>query len=199
MTVIRGALERIYPKPVKPRKLAHVVIRTARYRESLNWWATVLDASPSFENDQLSFMTYDDEHHRIGIINMPNLTEQSPTTAGVEHVAFTFEELGELLATYKRLKGEGIVPFWTINHGPTISMYYRDPDRNKVELQYDAFKTKEDIDAFFASGAYEENFMGIIFDAEKMVADYEAGITVETLVKRPFLPPGKGPWDMLRD
>ena len=88
MTVIRGALERIYPKPVKPRKLAHVVIRTARYRESLNWWATVLDASPSFENDQLSFMTYDDEHHRIGIINMPNLTEQSPTTAGVEHVCF---------------------------------------------------------------------------------------------------------------
>ena len=194
----RGALERTYPTPVKPRKLAHVVIRTSRYRESLNWWATVLDASPSYENDQLSFMTYDDEHHRIGIINMPNLTEQSPTTAGVEHVAFTFEELGELLATHKRLKGEGIVPFWTINHGPTISMYYRDPDRNKVELQYDVFKTKEDVDAFFSSGAYEENFMGIIFDAGKMVADYEAGVPVETLVKRPALPLGIGPWDMFR-
>ena len=200
MTVTpRGALELTYPKPVKPRKLAHVVIRTPRYAESVKWWATVLDASPSYENDQLSFMTYDDEHHRIGIINMPNLTEQSPATAGVEHIAFTFEELGELLATYKRLKGEGIVPFWTINHGPTISMYYRDPDRNKVELQYDVFKTKEGVDAFFASGAYEENFMGIIFDVDQTVADYEAGVLMETLVKRPPLPPGKNPWDMLRD
>lgn len=195
----RGALEASYPKPVKPAKLAHVVIRTCRYRDSLKWWASVLDAAPSYENEQLSFMTYDDEHHRIGIINNPALTEQDPKTVGVEHFAFTFNELGQLLATYKRLKGEGILPFWTINHGPTISMYYRDPDRNKVELQYDVFKSKDAVDEFFAKGAYEENFMGIIFDPDRMVSDYEAGIAIEDLVARPPLPAGMSPWDMLRD
>jgi len=159
-------------------------------------WRNVLDAEPSYENEQLSFMTYDDEHHRIGIINMPHLGAQNMSEAGTEHVAFTYNELGELLSTYRRLKRDGIEPFWCINHGPTISIYYRDPDLTKVELQYDVFPTAEGVEAFFASGAYEENFMGILFDPEAMITDYEAGRPVEEIVARPQLPEGKGPWDM---
>ncbi len=186
-----------YPKAVKPSKLAHVVIRSPRFAESRAWWATVLDAAPSYENEQLSFMTYDDEHHRIGIINMPHLQGQDMGNAGPEHIAFTYDEVGALLATYRRLKGEGIEPFWCINHGPTISMYYRDPDLTKVELQYDVFDT-EGTQAFFDSGAYEENFMGIIFDPEEMIKDYEAGRPVEDITRRPKLPEGLTPWDMHR-
>ena len=40
-----------------------------------------------------------------------------------------------ILADRKALKAEGIEPFWCINHGPTISMYFKDPDANRVELQ----------------------------------------------------------------
>jgi hypothetical protein len=47
--------------------------------------------------------------------------------AGLHHMAFTFKSLGELLETFTRLKDGGIRPFWCINHGPTTSMYYRDP------------------------------------------------------------------------
>ncbi|MFV3075524.1 VOC family protein [Niveispirillum fermenti] len=184
-------------RPIKPEKLAHVVIRTRRFAESRQWWATVLDAAPAYENDRLCFMTYDDEHHRIGLINIPELGDTDPGTNGVEHVAFTYATLGDLLATYRRLSAERIAPFWTINHGPTISMYYRDPDGNKVELQYDVFD-RAGVDAFFASGAYEENFMGIIFDADDMVRRYEAGEPIGTLTARPPLPPGMGPWDMHR-
>ena len=191
-------LERAYPGPVKPSKLAHVVIRTPRFRESCAWWSTVLDAKPSYENEQLSFMTYDDEHHRIGIINMPHLKEQDFGNAGPEHIAFTYSELGALLATYRRLKKQGIEPFWCINHGPTISMYFRDPDGTKVELQYDVFPDPAGVEAFFASGAYEENFMGIIFDPEEMIAQYEAGRPLEEITARPPLPEGMTPWDMHR-
>ncbi|MEQ8936091.1 MAG: VOC family protein [Amphiplicatus sp.] len=183
---------------IKPAKLAHVVIRTPRYEESKKWWATVLNARPSYENEQLCFMTYDDEHHRIGIINMPQLEAQRASNAGVEHIAFTYASLGELLATYKRLKTERIEPFWCINHGPTISMYFRDPDLNKVELQYDVFETPEAVDAFFASGKYDENFMGVIFDPEVMAAAYESGAPLEQIVERPKLPDGMNPWDMHR-
>ncbi len=190
-------LSAAYPKPIKPSKLAHVVIRTPRFEASKAWWSTVLDAAPSYENAQLSFMTYDDEHHRIGIINMPHLADQDMGNAGAEHIAFTYDELGALLATYRRLKAEGIEPFWTINHGPTISMYYRDPDGTKVELQYDVFDV-EGVEAFFASGAYEENFMGIIIDPEAMIADFEAGVPIEDITHRPKLPEGKTPWDMHR-
>ena len=76
---------------------------------------------------------------------------------------------GQLLATYLRLKAQGIVPFWPIIHGPTVSLYYRDPNGVKVELQYDVFRTAEEVDAFFAAGNYVENFMGVIFDPDDMV------------------------------
>lgn len=188
-------LEAAYLEPIKPAKLAHVVIRTPRFQESRAWWMKVLNAEPAYENEQLTFMTYDEEHHRIGIINMPHLAEQDLSKAGVEHISFAYNELGELLATYRRLKKDGITPFWTINHGPTISMYYRDPDGTKVELQYDVFDTAG-TERFFASGAYEENFMGIIFDPEEMVAAYEAGRPIEEITHRPKLPEGASPWDM---
>jgi catechol 2,3-dioxygenase-like lactoylglutathione lyase family enzyme len=194
----RRRLEDLHPRPVSPSKLAHVVIRTSRFAASRAWYSTVLAAAPAYENEQLCFMTYDDEHHRVGIISMPELGEISPALNGVEHFAFTFDRLDELLATYRRLKREGIVPFWTINHGPTISFYYRDPDGNKIELQYDVLRTPAEVNAFFGSGAYEENFMGIIVDADRLAQDFENGVSIETLVKRPPLPAGMTPWDMHR-
>ncbi|QTH20951.1 VOC family protein [Rhizorhabdus wittichii] len=197
-TQVARDLSAAYPEAVKPSKLAHVVIRTPRFEASKAWWSTVLDAQPSYENAQLSFMTYDDEHHRIGIINMPDLRDQDMANAGPEHIAFTYAELGALLATYRRLEAHGIAPFWTINHGPTISMYYRDPDGTKVELQYDVFDV-EGVERFFASGAYEENFMGIVFDPEAMIAAYEAGTPLDQITRRPKLPEGMTPWDMHRD
>lgn len=190
-------LAALYPQPIKPSKLAHVVIRTARFDESKRWWGVVLDAAPSYENEQLSFMTYDDEHHRIGIINMPHLRDQDMGNAGAEHVAFSYDELGALLATYRRLKGAGIEPFWAINHGPTISLYFRDPDGTKVELQYDVFDVAG-TERFFATGAYEENFMGIVFDPEEMIERFEDGTSLEELTRRPMLPDGMSPWDMHR-
>jgi catechol 2,3-dioxygenase-like lactoylglutathione lyase family enzyme len=196
--VPRVRLEELHPRPVSPSKLAHVVIRTSRFAASRAWYSSVLAAQPSYENEQLCFMTYDDEHHRVGIINMPELGEISPALNGVEHFAFTFNRLDELLATYRRLKREGIEPFWTINHGPTMSFYYRDPDGNKIELQYDVLRTPAEVNAFFDSGAYEENFMGIIIDADRLAQDYEDGVPLEQLVKRPPLPSGMTPWDMHR-
>ncbi|WP_165191460.1 VOC family protein [Caulobacter soli] len=194
----RQALTERHPAPLSPAKLAHLVLVTSQFEAAKAWYATVLNAHPAYENAQVCFMTYDDEHHRIGIINMPGLATPPPGVAGLDHMAFTFDDLGQLLATFQRLKAEGITPYWTINHGPTISFYYRDVDGNKVELQYDIFRTVADIDAFFASGAYDENFMGIIIDPEDLASRYEAGESMDDLTRRPTLPAGKTPWDMHR-
>ena len=183
--------------PVRPSKLAHVVVRTTKLAETRSWYLTVLGAEVAFENDDVVFLRYDDEHHRIGIVRMPDASAVDPGTEGVDHVGFTFAELGELLATYLRLKDEGIVPFWPIIHGPTVSLYYRDPNGVKLELQYDVLRTAEEVDQFIADN-YAENFMGVIFDPDDMVRRYEAGEPLASLTKRPPLPPGLGPWDMIR-
>ena len=182
-----------------PAKLSHIVLRTASLARIKKWYLTVLAADVSYENEMVCFMTYDDEHHRIGMVQLPGISNAAPAAPlpGLEHVSFTYADLGQLLATYRRLKKLGIEPFWTINHGPTISMYYRDPDGNKVELQVDVFKTRAEANAFLEQ-YYPENFMGVIFDPEEMIRKYEDGVPIQELYRRPKLPDGMTPWDMHR-
>jgi catechol-2,3-dioxygenase len=187
-----------FPNRVRPAKFAHVVLTTPNLRRARAWYLEVLDGHVSYENDMVCFLTYDDEHHRIGLVGIPGLVERPANSWGLDHLAFTYPTLGALLAHYSFLKSKSIMPYWPINHGPTISFYYRDPDGNKVEMQYDVFAEHKDLDAFFAAGNYDENFMGIIIDPEDLVARYEAGEPIEALVRRPKLPPGKTPWDMHR-
>ena len=59
---------------------------------------------------------------------MPILFTRPGFLACVEHIAFTYAGLGDLIHTYKRLQKLGIEPEWCINHGGTTSMYFADPD-----------------------------------------------------------------------
>ena len=183
---------------VVPKRLAHIVRRTSRFAELIAWYKTVLGAEVVHGDEMLAFLTYDDEHHRIAIAGLPGLEEQSAFAAGTDHVAFTYASLGDLFYTYERLKRERIEPFWCINHGPTISMYYKDPDGSRVELQVDTMATAESIDTWMRSGEFAANPVGIIFDPEDLLARYRAGEALEKLVARPKLPDGVTPLEMLR-
>lgn len=192
----RRPLSGFAPGALRPVKLAHVVLRVGELARSREWYLEVLQARVAFENAMLCFLSYDDEHHRIGLIAPPGLKHEADASTGLEHIAFTYGSLGELLANHRRLAARGIRPYWCINHGPTISMYYRDPDGHRLELQHDVFETAQEVDAFFAGGAYAENFMGVVFDPAELATRYEAGEPLASLTARPRLPEGKGPWDM---
>jgi len=183
---------------VVPRKLAHVVRRTDRFEEMVRWYCTVLGAEVVYSNGMLAFLTYDDEHHRLAIAGIPGLADRPGIAAGTDHVAFTFGDLGDLLYTYRRLAAEGIAPYWCVNHGPTISMYYHDPDGNGVELQVDTMPSVEAIDAWMRSGEFDANPIGIVFEPEELIRRYEAGEPMETLAVRPPLPEGVSPFEMMR-
>ena len=75
-------------------------------------------------------------------------------------------------------------------------MYYRDPDGLRVELQIDTFATMDEAHAYLKGPEFAENPIGVIFDPEQMIRDYEAGRAFDDLVRRPQLPPGKTPMDM---
>ncbi|MDN4592197.1 biphenyl 2,3-dioxygenase [Xenophilus aerolatus] len=184
--------------PIRPAKLAHVVLRVSDLARSRAWYRCLLEASVAFENEMVCFLSYDEEHHRLGLIGRPDLAglRSDDALPGLEHVAFTYATLGELLATWRRLQALEITPYWCINHGPTISLYYKDPDGNRVELQYDVFASAQEVQAFFDSGAYAENFMGIRFDPAALAARFEAGEALDALTRRPPLPAGATPWDM---
>ena len=175
---------RLPSEPTPPAKLAHFVLRTRDKEKTRDWYANVLGAHVVFENPLLCFMTYDDEHHRIALVQLPECPEQRPGQQGLEHVAFGYASLGELLGTYRRLEQDGIEPYWCINHGPTTSMYYRDPEGNQIELQIDNFEKVEELQAWFTSGAFAENPIGVPFDPERLIARYERGDPIDELIQQ---------------
>ena len=93
----------------------------------VDWYSTVLNMHVVQRNDFICFLTYDNEHHRLAIVNIEGLHEPDAKAWGLAHVAYTFRDIGELLSTWRRLKDKGIEPYRPIHHGPTISLYYRDP------------------------------------------------------------------------
>src|SRR6266403_3098161 len=172
------------PAVISPVKLAHIVLRTSRFEELVAWYKAALGAHAVFENELLAFLTYDREHHRVALLRVPNLAEQGEGTAGVHHIAFTYATLSDLLSTYERLKGVGIKPVFVINHGPTTSLYYADPDHNQLELQVENFDTIEESTAFFYSAEFAENPIGVEFDADELLRRLRAGEPERELKKR---------------
>jgi len=170
-------------KPISPAKFAHAVLRTTRFKEMTDWYRTVLGAKVMYENQFLAFMTYDDEHHRIAIAAFPGIVDRQPHSAGLDHLAYTYASIGDLVATYERLKAAGITPVVTINHGITTSMYYRDPDGNKVELQIDNFDNVQAMHDFFRTDSFARNPVGVDFDADDLARRYHAGEPLAELTK----------------
>lgn len=163
------------PTIASPIKLAHVVFRTSRFDEMIAWYKRVLNATPAFESPGIAFLAYDDEHHRVAFINVPNLTEQPAGQAGVHHIAFTYADLQTLLDNHDRLKEAGIEPIWPVNHGPTTSLYYADPDGNQLEFQVDNYDTVEEAGEFFFSDQFAVNPIGVDIDPDKLRERLSAG------------------------
>ena len=168
-----------------PIKLAHIVYRTSRYDEMIAWYKKVLNATAAFANDEIAFLAYDDEHHRVAFIRVPDLGEQPAGIAGLHHVAFTFDNLDTLLGNYARLREDGIEPAWPVNHGPTTSFYYKDPDGNQVEFQVDNYDTVEEAGKYFFTEEFAMNTIGVDYDPEVLYARLKAGEDERSLKLRP--------------
>lgn len=160
---------------VSPAKFAHIVLYTKKFEEMVDWYVDFLGAQITGASMGLAFLTYDDEHHRVAIIEKPDYEDRVPNTIGLAHFAFAYASLADLISQYERMKDKGVMPVRTINHGPTTSMYYLDPDGNAVEIQVDNFPTIESLNDWFAKGKFDENPIGVHFDFEELIARYRAG------------------------
>lgn len=176
---------------IAPAKFAHIVFQTSRYDKMVPWYKTVLEAETMFEGPAGIFLTYDDEHHRVAIFNMPHLADSPPQVNGMAHCAFTYETLDDLFATYERLEGLGITPYWCINHGTTLSMYYKDPDGNQIELQIDIFDSLEATNAWFEQSDFDVNFIGVRMNPTDLIARYRGGEERHILLDRPVIDPSE--------
>jgi catechol-2,3-dioxygenase len=106
-----------------------------------------------------------------------------------KHFAYTFDSLKSLLVAYRQRKRKGIVPVWCVNHGPTMSMYYRDTDGNTIETQADVFDNAEDANDFMKTEEFAINPLGVDFDPEELIEKLKKGEPEKELMKRPNIGP----------
>ena len=105
-----------------PSKFAHLVLNARNFDAVLEFYRTLLNARVVHETPMIVFLSYDDEHHRLAIARRPILLPKIRNMAGVDHHAYTFTSLEDLLNTWQRVKATGHEPVWCTHHGGTISI-----------------------------------------------------------------------------
>ena len=181
----------------RPVKFAHVVYMTRRYEAMIAWYKDVFEAEIVNMDPALAFLTYDDEHHRFAFANLDLLKPDGGGAddrgqIGVNHVAYTYASVGDLMQTYARLKRAGMEPYWPVHHGTTLSIYYADPDGNRMEFQVDC-GTAEETSALMRTPGYADNPVGVMYDPDALLARFEAGEPEEMLLAVPAGPPSPIP------
>jgi hypothetical protein len=81
-----------------------------------------------------------------------------------------------------------MLPYWCVNHGMTMSLYYSDPDGNVLETQCDTLEPEE-ANTFMVSKQFQENPIGVDFDPEEMIERIKKGGSFEDLTRRPNIGP----------
>lgn len=179
------------PDRLVPDFIAHWVVKTARSAEMIEWYGRAFGARVVHEDGQIAFLTWDHESHRLALVKLPPplryafpLSRWRRKTYGIDHLAFTFVSVEKLLLTYERLKGVGIKPVWAINHGPTTSLYYEDPEGIRLEFQTENFPTAQQTADYFNSSEFDDNPIGTDIDPDYLLEQLRAGAQPEQLLTR---------------
>lgn len=171
----------------------HFGVLTVRLEEMMAWYAKVLGMKTNFQSTTggiaFAFTSNDRAHHRMALIAWPGLKDDADRWphAKLQHVAFEYATIGELLTTWERLKGLGIEPVLATDHGMTIAFYYRDPDGNSVELFVDTFADWDKSAEYVrTSPEFHQNTMGTYLDPAQLMAAWRAGATLPDLHRRAY-------------
>lgn len=173
----------------KPPRLHHITLQTAQLDMMIDWYETLLVMRATHRADFGAWLTNDEANHRVAIVTFPEVAQRRDPKihTGMRHVAFEFETIDDMLATYEHVRDQGIVPEFCIDHGPTISFYYADPDGNNVELQVDTFQDWSASAQFMAENPrFHEDPRGKDIDPEAMHAAWTSGAGLEELHERAY-------------
>ena len=73
-----------------------------------------------------------------------------------------------------------------------MSLYYADPDGNRMEFQVDC-GTVQEATALMRTPAFAANPVGVMYDPDELLARFEAGEDEDTLLAQPPGPPSPIP------
>ena len=90
----------------------------------------VLDAGP-MRGRELIFLSHSpEEHHQIVLIP----SDAQAAGSGIGHVAFRVDSLDEVRRVYEKVRALPHAKPEPVSHGNTWSVYFRDPEDNRIEV-----------------------------------------------------------------
>jgi len=176
-------------------KLKHYGLRTTQLDSMVDWYQKVLGMAVNHRSavpagtqngapfSAMAFVSNDEAEHRIVFFEIPEVTNnpEKNRLPGLQHVAFEYQNLDELLGTYVRLKNLGILPVWVADQGVGMCFYYEDPDQNIVELNINNYGNDWTATEHLRNSPSREP---ADIDPEKLVDAHEKGASLWELHKR---------------
>lgn len=181
------AENRATSRPIIAPTFHHTTFTTTRLDAMVEWYGLVVGLTPTYYGPDAAWLTNDAANHRIAFLSPPGIAtpQDKGHTAGLHHTAFEYGDFDQWLDNYIRLRGKGVLPFLTLDHGMTVSIYYQDPDGNGVEIQVDTFGDwAKSTEWMWSSLEFAENPVGAHFDPDQMVAARESGLSFQEIHRR---------------
>jgi catechol 2,3-dioxygenase len=124
---------------IQARKLGHVVLKVRDARKSREFYTRALGLKVAHEDLERGtvFLSFGEQHHELALFQLATGEAPQEKQPGLHHVAWQLGSFEELQAAYRELGQLGIAVEATVEHNVTRSVYFPDPDGNRVELYCD--------------------------------------------------------------